>query len=97
MKIRTFGEFYTFIKKTSLQSNVAVADFIACVSQYNYICGCKKNEKSVKHNICNEQYIKIVNSMTSDDVAIILQSTSDNVIEFCYNSNFLIRKISKDI
>ena len=49
MKINTFGEFYTFLQKNNFVNlDTAIADFCACVSQYNVLCACKKQSKIKK-------------------------------------------------
>lgn len=95
MKINTFGEFYNFITKSELQSIPEIGNFIACASQYNYICTCKKNDKANKHNSCNQQYINIVNSILPIKTSTLFVNVPDDVIEFSYNGTFFIKSISK--
>lgn len=96
MKINTFGEFYTFLQKNNFVNlDTAIADFCACVSQYNVLCACKKQSKINKGEICNDQYINIVNNVLPRYKDQLLDQLNMATITFAYNNNFIIGSISR--
>ena len=93
MKISSFGEFKTFLDTYQLaDANGAAADFYGCVSQYAYLCTCKKNAKIQKAEECNNLYITTVTSL---DPALLFEKIPDNIIEFYHHDNFLITTYSR--
>lgn len=93
MKISNFGEFKTFLETYQLSDISAnAADFYGCVSQYAFLCTCKKNAKIQKAEECNSLYIATVTTL---DPIVIFSKIQEDVIEFYHHDNFLIASYSR--
>lgn len=91
MRINNIGEFKTFLVDNQLDNlDSTVADFVACVLQYNVFCSCKKAQKAQKHELCNQQYIHVAAKILPTNKDLIFSKVSCDVIEFYYNQNYHI-------
>lgn len=96
MRINNIGEFKTFLTDNNLDTlDSAIADFIACVLQYNLFCSCKKVQKSQKHEQCNQQYIHVVLNVLTPNKNLMFSKLSYDTIEFYYNQSYHIATLSR--
>ena len=96
MRINNIGEFKTFLLENQLDSlDSSVADFVACVLQYNLFCSCKKAQKNQKHEICNQQYAHVVLQILPTKKEIIFSKIQDDSIDFYYNQSYHIATLSR--
>jgi hypothetical protein len=96
MRINNIGEFKTFLTDNRLDNlDSTVADFVACVLQYNILCSCKKAQKAQKHEICNQQYIHAVSTTLTTNKNLLFANVSYDSIEFYYNQNYHIATLSR--
>ena len=91
MRINNIGEFKTFLVEYQLDNlDSSVADFVACVLQYNLLCSCKKAQKHQKHEICNQQYAHVVSQILPTKKEIVFSKIQDDSIDFYYNQSYHI-------
>lgn len=96
MRINNIGEFKTFIIENNLDTlDSAVADYIACVSQYNLFCSCKKTQKSQKHEQCNQQYIHVALNILPPNKNLLFSKIKYDIVEFYYNQSYHIITLSR--
>jgi hypothetical protein len=96
MKISTFGEFKTFLTNYNIQEYTpAIANFSACVDQYNIYCSCKKNLKTQKYEECNSEYISLIQNNIESVKDVLFSKITDATIDFYYKNDFFIKSISK--
>jgi hypothetical protein len=96
MRINNIGEFKTFLLENQLDNlDSSVADFVACVIQYNLFCSCKKTQKNQKHEICNQQYSHVVLNTLSNKKDVVFSKVPHDSIEFYYNQNYYIATLSR--
>lgn len=96
MRINNIGEFKTFIIENNLDTlDSAVADYIACVLQYNLFCSCKKVQKNQKHEQCNQQYIHVVSNVLTPNKNLMFAKLPYDTIEFYYNHAYHIATLSR--
>jgi len=96
MRINNIGEFKTFLLENQLDNlDSSVADFVACVIQYNLFCSCKKAQKNQKHEICNQQYCHVVLNTLSSKKDLIFSKTPHDSLEFYYNQIYYIATLSR--
>lgn len=93
MRINNIGEFKTFLTDNNLENiHSDIANFAACVSQYNLICSCKRAQKNQKFEICNQQYINVVSRILPEYKHLFIKSNES--IEFYYNQVYHIITLS---
>lgn len=96
MRINNFGEFKTFLIENNMDNlNTDICDFIACVSQYNCLCVCKKTQKTQKGEICNNLYKNIVVNILPRYKDLIFEKIKEDNIDFFYNQNWQISTLNR--
>jgi hypothetical protein len=96
MRINSFGEFNFYVRTKHLERlHPSIANFCQCVSRYQLLCNCQRNEKQKKGVECNAQYIEIVNSILPAVKSQLFSDIQEHSIEFYNNGTHLINVLTR--